>query len=426
MKRNFTRITALTVCLSLSLFSFAGCASGQGSATVEPSSSAAPPAQSSAQTDNEATGTEPSGTEAGGTILLLSNLSSGPQYEVMNELATNMLGELGYDLEIVYGDPYNDPAGNLQAVQNAMNSNVVGIITTQDGGIKDIMDAYPELYVAGYNTDMISVFNEGGANAAVKDNDMFLGTIVDGYYDGELTSQDYVDVVIEKGYKRVSVLTFPAYAYPMLAVAAQSFVSKIEAYNGTVPAEDQIEIVGDIKTLEFQPLEETYFLEEGKSDLDAIIGFCAGVLFVYPTMKSAMANGLCSPDTKLLTGGFDTDPAIIADFGDDGVMQSIICSPAENITWPIVMLDNALTGNRYSDFTGPERVNSLAYIIDSKEDIDNVMSKSIVGTYDFADSTVTLDDLKNLCLRFNPNATYAGLDEFVHADARGVDALKNR
>jgi ABC-type sugar transport system substrate-binding protein len=161
MKRNFTRITALTVCLSLSLFSFAGCASGQGSTTVELSSSATPPAQSSAQTDNEATGTEatgtePSGTEAGGTILLLSNLSSGPQYEVMNELATNMLGELGYDLEIVYGDPYNDPAGNLQAVQNAMNSNVVGIITTQDGGIKDIMDAYPELYVAGYNTDMIS------------------------------------------------------------------------------------------------------------------------------------------------------------------------------------------------------------------------------------------------------------------------------
>ena len=121
---------------------------------------------------------------AGGTIMWLSNLTAGAQYDA----AVNYIGELcdalGYNFTVVYGDSFNDAAGNLTAVQNGMTSDVVGILASQDGGIDAIMEAYPDLYVAGFASDMNSVFGENGSGAAVLENDRFLGTICDGYADG--------------------------------------------------------------------------------------------------------------------------------------------------------------------------------------------------------------------------------------------------
>ena len=90
---------------------------------------------------------------------------------------------LGYKSVVVYGDGFNDAAGNLSAVRNSMTSDVVALITSQDGGIKDIMEEYPDLYVAGCLSDMNSVYADGGENAVVLSNDHYLGTICDGYAD---------------------------------------------------------------------------------------------------------------------------------------------------------------------------------------------------------------------------------------------------
>lgn len=120
----------------------------------------------------------------GGTIMWLSNLSSGIQYEATRDYLTAICEKLGYKFTIVYGDMFNDAAGNLTAVSNGMTNDVVGLIASQDGGIAAIMEQYPELSVAGYATDMISVFAPGGANEAALKNEKFLGTICDGYQNG--------------------------------------------------------------------------------------------------------------------------------------------------------------------------------------------------------------------------------------------------
>lgn len=96
--------------------------------------------------------------ESRGTIMWLSNLSSGIQYEATRDYLTAICEKLGYKFTIVYGDMFNDAAGNLTAVSNGMTNDVVGLIASQDGGIGAIMEQYPELYVAGYATDMLSVF----------------------------------------------------------------------------------------------------------------------------------------------------------------------------------------------------------------------------------------------------------------------------
>lgn len=354
-----------------------------------------------------------------GTILWLSNLTGGAQYDSTCAYLGALCEALGYEFQVVYGDTFNDAANNLLAVQNAMTDEVVGLITSQDGGLKDIMEAYPDLWVAGYNCDMRSVYAEDGANHVCASSDHYLGTIADGYGDGLNLGKQMARLVIDGGYQKVAVINFPVFAYPNLTEADVGFRAAIEEYNAT--AADKIEIVGDTTTLMFEPLPDSWFLEEGRDDLDAIIGLCAGVQFVYPTMVSAIANGTCSADTKLLTSGFETDPDIIADIGGDGIIAALSISAAENPAYSLILIDNAITGHVAAG-TSNACVDSAEYVMDSVEDIDNVMSKSLIGTGDVAYAHRSVEEVVALCGRSDPGITW---QEIVDAfQTISVDELK--
>lgn len=361
----------------------------------------------------------------GGTILWLSNLQSGAQYDSTVNYLTAICEGLGYDFQVVYGDGFNDAAGNLQQIKNAMTDDVKGIIATQDGGLNAIMEEYPELYVVGYNTDMNSVFG-GGENAACLENDHFLGTIADGHIDGADSAKTYFEVCLEKGYRKVAVVNFPGFAYPNLDVAANAFAAMVEEYNATAADDDKFELVGETTTLMFQPLEDSWFLEDGHADLDAIIGLCAGIQFIYPTLVTAIVNGSCSPATKLITSGFESDDEIVEAIGDseEKIISAVTISPAEDPAYSMVLLDNAITGNQFDDFE-VTRVDAFEYIIDSDADIENVMTKSMCGTGDVALAQIPVDVVVNeLCKRNNPEATFAQLQEIFHdAAVISVDAL---
>lgn len=399
----FKKVAAMSLVAVIALGTLAGCGN------KEAASNDVGESQAGTEVATDAAPTE------GGTIMWLSNLSSGPQYEAQLAYGKEVCAAMGYEFEVVFGDPYNDPDGNLTAVKNAMTSDVVAIVSCQDGGIQNIMDEYPNLYVAGFNTDMNAVYGEGGPAAALQQNEKFLGTICDGYYDGTLLGEQMAGAVIEQGYTKVATIAFPAYAYPNLAAADAGFRAAIEKYNAT--AETPIEIVGESKVLEFAPLEESFFLEEGNGDLDVIVGFCAGVDFIYPCMKTAIANGTCSADTKLITGGFNTDETIIADIGGEGVIQYISCSPTENLGWSLTMLDRALKGEMFADYTGNERINSLEYVIDSQEDAQNVVNVSVLAGTEYAQITAE---------EFMAVTSYAELKELLMSEQLTVDALANR
>ena len=416
-KSTWKKLLAMLLALAM-VFALAACGDSGGNETQNPGGINTQ--NPGGNTDN-AGGGEDNPPAAGGTIIWLSNLTDGPQYNAAVNYANAICAKLGYTFKVVYGDTFNDPAGNLSAIQTGMTSDVVGIISSQDGGIGNIMEEYPNLYVVGFNTDMAAVYNEDGAAHGLLSNDHWLGTIVDGHASGVDEAHEYSKVVIDGGYKKVAVITFPPFAYPQHAVAAEVFRQDIEEYNKT--AAEPIEVVGDAKILEFSPLEESWFMETGHSDLDAIVGICAGTMFIYPTMKSAMANGLCSADTKLLTGGWDTSADLIADIGGDGVIQRIRISPIENIAWSLVMLDNAIQGKPYADFE-PVCIDSLSYEIDSVEDVNNIMDHSLNGTLDPKYAQISLDDLETVLTRYNPNATLAQLNDLFHSEQLTVDGLK--
>lgn len=407
------KILALLLALVM-VFSLAACGSSNNPGTSNDPGTATPDA-SNPGTDVPQTPVY----ENMGTIMWLSNLSSGAQYDSTVAYLTALCNALGYKFTVVYGDTFNDAANNLLAVQNDMTDDVVGLITSQDGGLAAIMEEYPDLWVAGYNTDMRSVYNADGENSACLSNPKFLGTIADGYGDGYFLGKLIAQQTIDGGYKKVALVNFPAFAYPNLTEADAGYRAAIEEYNKT--ASEPIEIVGDTTTLMFAPLEDSWFLEAGHGDLDAIIGLCAGVQFIYPSMVSAMANGTCSADTKLLTSGFESDPDIVADIGENGKIGSVLISAAENPAYGLILIDNAVTGNVAAG-TNNACIDSAPYLIDSTEDINNVMSKSMTGTADPALAHLSVDEVVALCGRSNPDLTW---DELVAVfQSISVDDLK--
>ena len=346
----------------------------------------------------------------GGKILYMESRNSGPQYLFNIAFLENACADLGYELQVIYGDTQNDAQGNLDVVKNAYTSDVVGLIVCQDGGMENIMDEYPDLYVVALNMDADSVFNEDGVYHALMENDHFLGAMGDTWISGEDSGKAYAEKVIEKGYKKVATMIFPPFAYPKHTVADATFRAEIEKYNQT--ADEPIEIVGEAEVLMFSPLREDYFMEPEHSDLDAIVGMCSGTTFIYPTVAATKANGTCPADLEIVTGGWEEDEDIFADCGDGKTISSItICTP-DSMLYPIVMLDNAIQGLQFPDWDGPQRHDSGILNMDSDADFAAIHDNSPIWNtqnVDLSKLSTSWEDMKQCFLRWNPNATYADL-----------------
>lgn len=427
MKRNVVkRVLALAMMTMLAIGTLAGCG-GSGSDSAQNDGGSDATVSDSAQNDggDDAAVSDSAQSDGGdeaaasnednGKILMLSTLTSGAQYDFHMAFYEKWCEELGYDFELVLADTFNDPDGNLSAVRNAYTSDVVGLIATVDGGLSAIMKEYPDMWVVGYYTDLDAVFDDDGTSHDVMENEKFLGCMGDNYISGEELGKAYAEEVIKRGYKKVSTIIFPVYAYPKHTVADATFRAEIEAYNAT--ASEKIEVVGDAEVLEFKPLDAAYFLEDGHSDLDAIVGFCAGTTFIYPPLATAKADGSCQATTQLVTGGFDANDDILADSGDDKTIVSICIEAPESALYPIVMLDNAIQGKMYSDYDGtPKRYTSGILMINSSEAFAAIKDNSPLWEADLSKMQLSYDDMKQYFTRYNENASYEDMIKAITTD----------
>ena len=181
-------------------------------------------------------------------------------------------------------------------------------------------------------------------------------------------------------------------------------------------AAEPIEIVGDAEVLAFQPLSDSYFLEDGRDQIECIVGFCAGTTFIYPKIIEAKSMGFCRDDLQLITGGFDNDADLLANCGDDGIIVSLTIQGIESTIWPIAMLDAAISGNMYKDYPGPERMDSSVFQINSTAKFDAMINNSPMGvTLDVSKAQVSWDQMKDYFTSVNPDATYADLTAFCQS-----------
>ncbi len=329
----------------------------------------------------------------------------------LNGIAETVGCEFVYETLSTY-----DEATNLTKIQSLISAGCEGILMSADMGTAAILEECKAagVYLAGFLCDYnMSFFT---ANEAVFGNEYFLGTVADGNLDNSGYGTAVAKKVIEAGYKNVGVIKFPAFAYPTQAAIDEAFRAEIAAYNESVADAEKITIADTIE-LNFAPLEATYLSEN--PDLEAIFSIAAGAGFVYPTL---VANN--KTDIKLYTTGFEgTDDK--DNFGSNGnqCYQGVMFCTSETVVYPLCLLIDKLNGKAYPDMPATaERVDSSSMRVLSDADMEKVVNSSIYYTADFSKSFLTGEDVKNLCVSYNEDATYAKLVETVNSMA--VENLK--
>lgn len=338
------------------------------------------------------------------------------------------LGELGkaMNVEFVYTLlTQTDEAANLTKVQEMIASGVDGIILTLDMGTPAILDecAAAGVYVAGFLCDFDTSYNTN--YDAVFKNEYFLGAAADGPTGDDLArGYDYFDSLMEYNeahpdapITHVAMTTFPVWAFPMHQVFVQQFTEKVEEYNATAETPITLDPLDEgVDVLQFTPLDSTYFTKH--AGIDAIMCFCDGATFVYPTMVNAGVDG----SIKLFAAGFGESSN--EDFGSTGkgTFQQEIVSAIEAVAYPVVLLVNKINGVEFPDMPeDADRVGCLSIIINSDEDMDAFVNHSLYRTGKITDALYSPEDVANMTAVANPDATYAGLVSIM--DQMTIDAL---
>ncbi|MCD7884292.1 MAG: hypothetical protein LUI87_11410 [Lachnospiraceae bacterium] len=306
-----------------------------------------------------------------------------------------------------------DEAANLTTVQELISSGVDGIICTMDLGMTSIVSECEAagVYIGGYLCDYDTSYTS--AYEQVFQSDYFVGTVIDGQAPDDVTGgTTFFESLIEYNERaeepitHVSMTIFPSWAYPSQQTLADQFVAAVEEYNETAETPitvDPLDEETDI--LQFTTMDSTYFSKH--PDAQAIISFAAGTSFVYPTM---VQSGV---DLKLFTTGFEGGEE--ENFGSNGTQtfQQNMVTAVESITYPLVLLLNAINGVEFADQPeDAERVSCSQFCINSDEDME-IFQNSIYYTANADDAMFTAEEVLNMTAYANEEATYADLKDLL-------------
>ena len=326
------------------------------------------------------------------------------------------LGELGkaMNVEFIYTVlTQTDESVNLTKIQELIAAGAEGIILTLDMGTPTILSecASANVYVAGFLCDFNTSYNT--SYDEVFKNPTFLGTAADGPCGDDLRAgYDFFDSLMEYNERHpdaplqhISMVTFPAWAFPVQQIFVQQFTEKIEEYNKTADKPIILDPLDEaVDVLPFIPLDSTYFAKH--EGIDAIFCFADGFTFVYPTMVSSGINGRI----KLFCAGYGDGSD--ENFGSKGnaTFQQEAVSAIEAVVYPVVLLVNKLNGVAFPDQPAEaERRSCFSMIINSDEDMDAFVNHSFYITGKMENALYSPEQVVNMTAVANPNATYADL-----------------
>lgn len=306
-----------------------------------------------------------------------------------------------------------DEAANLTKIQELIAAGAEGIILTLDMGTPTILSecASANVFVAGFLCDFNTSYNT--SYDEVFKNPTFLGTAADGPCGDDLRAgYDFFDSLMEYNERHaadpilhISMVTFPAWAFPVQQVFVQQFTEKIEEYNKTAEKPITLDPLDEaVDVLPFIPLDSTYFSKH--EGIDAIFCFADGYTFVYPTMVASNINGRI----KLFCAGYGESSD--ENFGSkgNGTFQQEVVSAIEAVIYPVVLLINKINGVAFPDQPAEaERRSCFSMIINSDEDMDAFVNHSFYITGKMENALYSPEQVVNMTAVANPNATYADL-----------------
>ena len=377
---------------------FAGC----GSSTENTGNSGGGTAsESEAVGGTESTQTADNGALSGDTYKI-----GIVMYQWTDAQGTNIQNFCNYleenmNVEFEYESTFYDDDAQVSCVENLISAGCQAIISGYDTNIVAAMSTCADAGVY-YTVALDHITEEDFAGA--DPGEYFLGGTKQ--FGGDLAElgKEYADAVADAGIENVGGISFPEWAFTDAPEIYASFQSELSAQGITV---QDLTFTPGMTSDEVQQAAKD--LVNQNPDMDALFGMASGLDYVYPAIQGS--------DVKLIAMGYDTSVVSLMDSG--ALLAAGNNNHTQAIASCVARIINALEGNSYPDaasgtYNEGSIVNGVAGypVISNKEDLDNYMNYVIPE--DGAKGCVTVDELKNCIISYNPDATLADLDELTN------------
>lgn len=326
--------------------------------------------------------------------------------------------EENFNVEFVYEKTdYNDDA-HISCVENLISAGCKAIISAYDTSLESAIQTCESAGVYY----VLALDFASPSDAKNVNSKYFLGGTKQFGGDEAALGKAYADVFVKSGLTSVSGVSFPAFAFieatpiyeafkAAIAEAGDSTVSDLVYSSGFAPA--------DVQTATASAIGD---------DTQAIFGLASGLDYVYPELKNN------PPGVKLLALGYNSS---VASLFEDG---SLIAAGTNNYTQSVascfVRIMNAIAGKSYKDAdTGAYNqkdgdvtvVNGVAGypVFTDKESLADFETYALGrGSEGMAKGAVTADEIKQVLLSENGNATLADLNALTNRTVEEIKAAR--
>ncbi len=446
-RRVLATVLSATMCAGV----FAGC----GNSSSESSTSAVENTSTAIASEGSTEVSETTATSGESHKVVVYTLkATGSIVDSVDAFLDSINEDLNFTYEVRFAG--DDAATLLSNVESAIAEGYEGIISMTDkGNNAAIVELCEEagVYFGGTWSNQGSSLNASDSGYDFLKSDNYVGAIADGLdsYDVEVAA--YAQAIVE-AYEAlpddekegsIGITTNPSKWTPGHQIAAQSMYETLtteynipesafatatieqrtedETYAGvTIPAGTWQFPQVDVSSRE---LPAAYF--QSNSNLQLICSF-ASITYIEPALQTAGLHG----KVKVWTCGYEAEDYLLNNFGDEGdqTYQGFRTAPIESVAFPLVMILDKLNGNSYADKDAKveELVAAMeseasakfqlkSYMIPSSSSIVVTTSEQftafkehyVYGNANGADSIVSADDLKELMVTYNTDATYEAL-----------------
>lgn len=374
-------------------------------AEAEPAAADTGTEQASTETSTES---EPEKTYKIGVIMYLWTDAQGTNIQnFCNYLEKNM------NVEFMFESTFYDDNAQVACVENLISAGCDAIISGYDTNIIAAMDTAKAAGVY-YAVALSHITDEDFSGA--DPGEFFLGGTKQ--FSGDLAAlgEAYADAVLSSGTSVTEIggISFPAWAFTDAPEIYHGFQSKLIREGKNV---SDLAFSSGFSPDEVQGAAQGVINDH--KGIEAIFGMSSGLDFVYPILQGT--------DIKLISMGYDDSVGSLIDNG--ALIAAGNNNHAQSIASCMARIFNALEGNAYPDAANGEYniggiVNGVANypVIGNAEQLADYQAYVIAE--DGVNGSVTIDELKNCIISYNPNATLADLNILTNRSVTEIKAAR--
>lgn len=317
-------------------------------------------------------------------------------------------------LTFAYEATYYQDDRQLECVENLITAGCNAIISGYDTNIASAVDTAAASNV--YYSVCLDGISESDFGENVTISPYFVGGTQQ--FGGDLAKlgQDFANAAIEKGVSHVGGVSFPAWAFNEATPIYTSFKSTLEAAGKTC---ENLEYSAGFTQTDVATAARKVLTDH--PGVDSVFGMSSGLDYVYPEIKD--------DNVTLISMGYDTSVKSLMEAGK--LLIASTNNYVQSIASCVARIVNAIDGKSYADsasgaYNKGSVVNGVASypLMTSTSEVDDFNTYIAPETSGMDNSSVNADDLKNVILRYNANATLSDLNALTNRSMAEVKAAR--